>query len=149
MIAMTQNTHLADTARNCALLLERIAEKFGVEELPKQNPRARVRGVTPADLAKVRAEGLMVLNPPPSHVPAWTFSRKSLLDANPTKRRLAKNPNLAKAVAEVLDLSARNGGKLPRGEGKRIAAKFGLHYGYMMDAVSIERMLARGKERAA
>lgn len=68
MITYDDNTRAADTARNCVLLMERIAEKYGCSDAPrsKQPKGARAEPATPALLAAVRAQGFMVLDARPA-----------------------------------------------------------------------------------
>lgn len=133
-----------DSMRACVLLADRIAEKFGVTVKAKQ-PLPRI---TPAELAKIRAQGFRVERAaPPS--PSWLQRARSIFADTPPVGGRPVNPRILRAIAAVWEAERAHGGKMPHGMGRKIAQKFAVNYGTLMDRLSIERALAKTRKEAA
>lgn len=135
-----------ESARNCLLLVERIAEKFGCPEAQKGN--ARAMAMTPADWAKLRKRGYSVariltspdIRPKP---------QRSIFDNSPRAGGHVVSPKLRAATLDaMLEITAHNGTP-PRGTFRTIAKQHRVNYVSLMTRIQAERVAMRDAKRAA
>lgn len=141
MLRHTTDSSLADSHRACLRLVERLAEKYGGtgkrEEDPDRFTRFTAKRV---NIDAIRAAGYTVEVAPPA--PNWMRNRtayRSMFDPAKAGGRPV-NPRIKAATLEALEmLKTFPDGKPPVGTWKRLAAKWGLCYGSLVERIVAER----------
>lgn len=141
MLHHTTDTTLADSQRACLRLVERLAEKYGGEQKHEQDPDRFTRFTAKrVNIEAIRAAGYKVEVAPPA--PKWLRNRtpyRSMFDPGKVGGRPV-NPKIKAATLEALEmLKTFPHGKPPVGTWKRLAAKWGLCYGSLVERIVAER----------
>lgn len=153
MTVYYESTRASDTARNCALLMDRIADKYGCEDTPRKRKGARAEAVTPELMAALRRQGFFVHKPKPQVIEPQSSEdkpwapRHSIFEDN---ARALTTPEMRAALLECLKADDDSEtGRAPHGTYRAIADKRAVRYAWMMCRLNFERKWRAQKKRKA
>jgi hypothetical protein len=134
------NDGFAQSVRNCFKLLDGIFEKFCG---PKNKPAPPSAPLTDEEMERLADRGIARRTRCTHEANAKKM--RSIFSKEKPQGGRPINPAMVAAVKELWALERT--GKKMHGDGMRIARKHGVRYFTLMERISIERTLAKAKQR--